>query len=38
MIKIKSTKLSDILVLLILMKGFKMFILCKESSKLFDNM
>jgi len=38
MIKINNIKVSDILVLLILMKGFKMFILSKESSELFDNM
>jgi len=33
-----NIKVSDILVLLILMKRFKMFILSKESSELFDNM
>jgi len=38
MIKINNIKVRDILVLLILMKGFKMFILSKESSELFDNM
>jgi len=35
MIKISNVKKNDILVLLILMKGFKMFILSKESSELF---
>jgi len=38
MIKINKIKVSDILVLLILMNGFKMFILSQESSELFDNM
>jgi len=38
MIKINNIKVSDILVLLILMKGCKMFILSKESSELFYNM
>jgi len=38
MIKINNIKVSDILVLLIVMKEFKMFILSKESSELFDNM
>jgi len=38
MIKINNIKVSDIFLLLILLKGFKMFIISKESSELFDNM
>jgi len=37
MIKTNNIKYKDFLVLLILMNGFKMFILFKVSSKLFNN-
>jgi len=37
MIKIINIKDIDIMVLLILMNGFKMFILSKESSELFEH-
>jgi len=38
MIKINNIKVSDILVLLILMKRLKMFILSKESSKVVPSL